>query len=354
MKHFRHRELVFAALLSASTLFAVGCGSDDDNRFNGTTVLPIATATTTTTTVNYNGRYVGSTTLSNGQPAAYDLTVSGSNQIGGTITLGSVSARSDFAPTQGTYSVSGFVDPASGAFSLSNNQGLQVSGVLPSNGRAGSITVTINGETFTAALDPASFSPSGSATGGSTTTTTTTNGSTSGSTTSNGTPDPISGVVLSGFSFNPSGDYNGPVATSNPLITSGFFDNRETGTKGQFAIALTVGFSGTNVQGLVFGAQTTGEALAVGQEFPVITTAEAGNNPGSYVSMSDSTGTTINKAWAQNTGTTGSVKITSLSATRIEVDFTFNNVPINTAVANNAATGTFSVSGHAAGSITPN
>lgn len=342
------RRLGLAALLLATPLLTVGCGDDNDD-FSNIPPSVVTTLTTATSAGGYAGTYIGSSVLGTGQTASYNLTVSGTNQMSGTVTLSGAQARGDFALTQGSYQVSGSVDPASGAFRLSNNQGVEFTGTLPSGGRPGSFNLSVNGEVFSGVLDPGSFTPSTVA--GSTGST----GSTT-STTSSGTGNALVNAAISNFTFTPDGSYNGNAIspTSNGALVAGEITRNSSNNQVFFNVASFD--SSFNARAFVVGIVTQGDALNVGQTYPVITrsTQNAKGAIVTYQELIGLTNPTVDKAWAQGGSTTGSMTITKLTDTQVEADFTFGNVPPNSAQTPNNAQGTFSVSGHVTADIQPN
>ncbi|CAN0412310.1 unnamed protein product, partial [Phaeothamnion confervicola] len=161
----------------------------------------------------------------------------------------------------------------------------------------------------------------------------------------------VTSGTLSSFVFNPDGNYNGtnPPVDGNSLVAGTVV----TGSTNNNQVTLGVSFTqisgnSVHIRTLAIGVVTHGNALVVGQSYPLVVTQ---GGDGSAVSLSETTGTNIDKAWTIASSTTGSATVTSLTSNSVGLDFTFTNVGPNTAAATSTATGTFSTSGHITGNF---
>lgn len=316
------RRAVSAALLTSLALFSAACGGSggDTSGFNNPQSNP------------FQGRFSGSGGLSNGQSGTLNLTVGADGLATGTYVVRNapVAMLANFSVATGAYSVSGSVDPNTGAFTVSGSVPdfgtFSITGFVPLGSGLGNYVVTINGQTFTGSIGPS--------------------GANSGGGSNTGTTRPILSGSLSSFIFTPGGSFNGvnpPV--SNPLVTGEI----TTGTNDNNHLVLALAQTGspiTNIRALGFIVTTHGNPLTTGT-YNILQNA---SDTGFTVSLSDTTGTTINQAWAQTAGTTGTFTITSLTDTQVEADFNVSNVGINSQQPGSAA-GTFSTSGHIQASI---
>ncbi|MBS2035869.1 hypothetical protein JST97_12850 [bacterium] len=318
MKSSLLRRAVAAALLSSLALFSVGCGGSggDTSGFNNAQGNP------------FQGNFSGSGALSNGQTGTLNLAVGPDGRATGTYLVRNapVAMLANFSVAAGSYTVSGSVDPATGAFSLTGTVPdfgtFTITGFVPLGSSLGSYVVTINNQTFTGSIAAGAGSSPGGGPGA-------------------GSTRPILSGSLSGFVFTPGGGFNGvnpPV--SSPLITGEI----TTGTSDNNHLVIGLAQTGspiTNIRALGFVVTTHGNPLTTG----TYNILQNSSDTGFTVSLSDTTGTTINQAWAQTSGTSGTFTITSLSETQIEADFNVSNVGINAQQPGSAA-GTFSTSGH--------
>lgn len=318
------RRACAAALLTSLALFTAACGSDDSNVYTGYNQGQVN---------QLQGNFAGRGALSNGQTGTLNLSVGADGRATGTFVVANpvVQALAAFSVATGSYSISGTVDQNTGAFTLTGTVPefgtFTITGVLTQNGTVGNYVVTLNGQTFSGSIQPGTTPPA--------------NNNPSGS----GTTRAITTGSLTGFTFSGTG-FNGvnPPLTS-PLvtgeITTGTTDNNHL----TIALAQT-GSTITNFRTLSFVVITHGNALTTGTYNILQTSA----NDGFSVSLSDTTGTTINSAWAQTSGTTGTFTITSLTDSRVEADFSVSNVGVNS-VSPGSAQGTFNASGHVVGNF---
>ncbi|MBN9418672.1 MAG: hypothetical protein J0I12_24690 [Candidatus Eremiobacteraeota bacterium] len=324
MKSSPWRRVCTAALLTSLAFFTAACGSDDTNTYSGFNQGQAN---------RFLGNFAGRGALSSGQTGTLNLSVGANGQATGTfvVTNPAVQALANFSVATGSYSISGTVDQNTGAFTLTGTVPdfgtFTITGVLTQSGTVGSYAITLNGQTFTGSIQPGTTPPSNT------------------NPTGNGTTKPIASGSLTGFSFTGSG-FNGvnPPLTS-PIVsgelTTGTTDNNHL----TIALAQT-GSSITNFRTLSFVVITHGSALTTG----TYNILQNSSDNGFSVSLSDTTGTTINSAWAQTSGTTGTFTITSLTDSRVEADFNVSNVGPNS-VTPGSAVGTFNASGHVVGNF---
>lgn len=331
------------------------------------------------------GQFLGANTLGGGQTAILDITVGNDGGATGTVAVAGPNVPAQavtIAP--GVYDVTGTVDPATGAFNMSGNfpgvGPLGISGQLPTGTNQGTYQMTVNGQSFSGVVQSASQGvpnppsgggatsggtggttstgggSSGTGTGGTTSTGGTTGTSSTGGTTggAGGTQRLIQGGTLAPFTFSPDGAYNGvnPPVSGSSLITGAVITGSSTDNSINIAVNETaVSAAGASIRALVIGVVAhNGEALVVGKTYPL---ASSGTASGSLISLSESTGTTVTRAWAPTSGTTGSVTIVRLTATQVELSFTFNGVGPNSEVSGNTAAGGFSTSGTVVGNLAP-
>ncbi|MBC8140983.1 MAG: hypothetical protein H7Y38_06025 [Armatimonadetes bacterium] len=160
----RIAPLLLLASLSAFSL--VGCGGDDNNDND----LPGSGIGTGTTSV-FAGRKTSTVALSGGRTGTLDFTVDNASRCTGTLTVsgGTATTRQAFSFMAGTYSISGTVDPVTGAFNLTGtipgSGGFTIAGTLPSptTGAGGAYTLMANGETYSSNFSPVAI-PSPTAT----------------------------------------------------------------------------------------------------------------------------------------------------------------------------------------------
>ena len=316
------RRACTAALITSLAFFTAACGSDDSNVYGGFSQNQVN---------QFAGTYAGRGALSNGQTGTLNLTVGPDGKVTGTFVVANpVMALATFSVATGSYAVSGSVDPSTGAFTVSGTVpdfgSFSITGVLPRNGVGGSYVVTLNGQTFTGAIQAGSTPPNNNP--------------------GSGTTRPILSGTLSSFVFTGTG-FNGvnPPLTS-PLVTG----ELTTGTSdnNHLAIALAqLGTSATNFRTLSFAVVTHGNDLTTG----TYNILQNSNDNGFSVSLSDTTGITINAAWAQTASTTGTFTITSISDTQLVADYSVSGVGPNSVTPGSAA-GTFASSGHIVANLT--
>lgn len=318
------------SLIATLALFATGCSDDDSKN------IPFANTNNNNTATHISaGRYLGNVNIT-GQLGTLDVTVASGGAVTGTFTVAAPTnqARTVSVIPVGTYNVTGSVNLTSGSFTLTGTiptlGNFSFSGTLSGNSTPGNFTITIDGSTYTGSISATSTNNGG---------------------TQNGTSHFVTSGTLSSFVFNPDGSYNGvnPPVDGNSLVGGTVV----TGSTNNNQVTLGVSFTqivGTtvHVRTLAVGILTHGNALVVGQSYPIVVTQGA---DGSAVSLSETTGTNIDKAWTVTSSTTGSATITSLTSNSVGLDFTFTNVGPNTAAQTSTATGTFSTSGHIDGNF---
>ena len=339
------------ALLLASIV--CGCGGDNDDdlvRVDGNPTGPSLT---------YVGRYLGASNLVAGQFAVLDLTTTTAGTASGTLQVAVPTVPVANLQAAGGQSIAatGTVNLDNGNFNLSGAlEGLgpfSVDGNLPAGNDLGSFLITIGGQTFNGVIQNADLGTPNPPGGG--------GGSGSGTT--------IIGGALSSLVFSASSDYNGfnPPVTSNSTIAGALLES--SGGESAIGISITETTSTgvlAKVRTLSFGvALAPGETLVVGRSYPL---ANRGDFLGAYMNLSESTGPTgggpgplplqsapisIDRSWAPTASTTGSVTVTRLTSSAIELDFSFANVGPNSDSPGNSATGSFSISGHVLGNFDP-
>lgn len=327
-------NLVGAILLALATFFVSACGSssnDDLNQISG------QQGNAGQGNLSYVGRFLGANNLFNGQTSVLDLTTSTSGSATGTLTVSTVPVRGQGVTTPGTYPVSGSVNLANGFFQVSGTitgvGPFAIEGTLPVGTAQGSYTLSINGQTFAGVIQNSNL------------------GTPTPPNNNNPTGDLITSGTLSSFIFAPDGSYNGV----NPPVSNSDRFGGAVGTGQNDINSATIAVTNSTVSGTTVNLRAfvvsvnlpDGEELTVGETYPLAGT----NGRGAVISLSESTGTTVNRAWAPTASTTGSVTITSLTDTAIEMDFDFSNVGPNSEVANNTATGSFDTSGHLVGNF---
>lgn len=324
MKSSPLRRTCTAALIASLAFFTAACGSDDNfsngGAFNQNQVNQFA------------ARYLGTSNLG-GQNSSLDINVDNTGAATGSMTIDNAVMRAILPLTLnapgGTYSVTGTVNPNTGAFTLTGNVpnfgSFTISGVLPLGTAQGNYFVTINGQTFPGVIQ--NF----------------TQGQPSGN---NGTSRFIATGTSSNAIFTPGGSYNGLSGIlSNPLVGGAVVTDSSTGNSVTISLS-----SGTSpIRNLTVGVVTQGAALQLNNPYSLITNA---NEDGAIVTYQEVIGTAVDKAWAQGTGSSGTLTITSLSNSAIEVDYNFTNIPVNSGQNPNNAQGTIqSVSGHVVGNF---
>ena len=322
MKSSPLRRTCTAALIASLAFCTAACGSDDNsysygNGFNQNQINQFA------------ARFLGTSNLG-GQNSSLDITVDNAGTATGTmiVTNPPMRAINPLAVTipGGTYNVTGTVNPNTGAFSLTGTivgfGNFTINGVLPTGTAQGNYLVTINGQNYPGVIQNS------------------TQGQPSGST---GTQHIIATGTSSNAVFTPGGSYNGlPGILSSPII--GGVVVTDSSTSNLVTISLTSGTS--PLRNLTFGVVTHGAALQLNSPYNLITDP---NGEGALVTYQQIIGTAVDKAWAQGSGT---VTITSLTNSAVEVDYNFTNIPINSAQDPNNAQGTIqTISGHAVGNF---
>jgi hypothetical protein len=324
-----------AIMIGLLTLFVSACGDSNDfndisgqqgNNNGGQNLI-------------FPGRYLGANNLDGGQTAVLDLTVNNNGQATGTVTVADPVVMQAIDIDPGVYNLTGSVNLTTGTFNLSGTfpgiGAFTIVGTLPVGNAQGNYVMTINGQTFAGLIQNANLgTPTPPNNGGG----------------NDGDERLIFGGELLGFTFSPDGSYNGvnPPVDTDSLITGAVVINSDT----QNVVNIIVSeVAGAQIRALTFGVITqNGEDLVVGETYPIITSQ---NETGSLISLSESTGTTVNRAWIGTTGTTGSVTIVALDANGVELDFNFSNVVPNTGVSGNTATGSFSTSGTVVADFAP-
>lgn len=311
-------------MIAILALFVTACGSS--NSFSGWDPNYPADVT-------FAGSYTGSNALEAGQTSSLALTVAEDGGASGSLTVQNLPASAQATVTipAGNYPVSGTVDMETGAFSLTGSffpgGDFTIGGNLATGSVSGSYNLNFNGKVYSGTI-----TPSAGAGGGGT------------PPTSDGDLYGVLNGVLSNLVSSPKAGYNGP----NPIVTpshmiTGAVQTRSAVTN-SISIAMmvpgaTLGSASTLVVGV---ALHDGEDLEVGKTYSL---ADASGD-GSFVSLSDTNGTTITKAWvAPLAGSGGSFTINSMTDTSIDVSFSFTNVGPNPEVTGNQAAGSFDVSG---------
>lgn len=313
------RRAGMAALLTSLALFTAACGSDDSNFNYG--------GFNQNQNNSFAGNFAGRGALSDGQTGTLNLVVAADNTVTGTFVIDSpVRALAAFSVATGSYSVSGTVDPNTGAFSVTGSVPgfgtFTITGVLTRAGSVGTYAVNLNGQTFTGSIQPGTIPPNNTNPSG------------------NGTTRPFRDGTLSSFTFTGSG-FNGinPPLTS-PLVTG----ELTTGTTDNNHLTVALAQTGspiTNFRTLAFVVTTHGNALNTG----TYNILQNGSDNGFTVSLSDTTGTAINAAWAQTASTTGTFTITSITDTQVVADYSVSGVGPNSETPGSAQ-GSFSSTGH--------
>ncbi|MBT9584348.1 hypothetical protein IV102_13480 [bacterium] len=325
-----HNQRLGISLLAALALFTAACGSSTST----VTGVPGAQANAS----QFAGQFLGTNNLNGGQTGAVDLQVDPFGRITGVLRVvaAPVTPAGILLPV-GSYLVSGTINPQTGSFSVSGSlPGLSdftLVGTVPTGTDQGSYVLTIGGETFTGVLQSAGLGmPGPSPSPG------------------QGTNRLVGGGTLSGFIFSPLGGYNGvnpPVNTAS-LIGGVVRDGSNNNNTATISISQSqiVGTSVT-IRALVVGVVTGASPLTVGQTYPLVSTP---NGEGSLISLSETTGTTIDRAWAPTPNSAGNVTITSLTDTSIQLDFQFTNLGPNSEAPGTAAGG-FDTSGTVVGNF---
>ncbi|MBX3168372.1 MAG: hypothetical protein KF760_13220 [Candidatus Eremiobacteraeota bacterium] len=308
-----------AVLLSSLAFFTAACGGSDSNNYGGFSQAQVN---------QFLGNFAGRGVLSNGQTGTLNMLVAADGKVSGTFQVANpvVAALATFSVATGSYSISGSVDPNTGAFTVTGTVPdfgtFSITGVLPRNGGLGTYLVTLNGQTFSGSIQSGTTPPNN-------------NSNPSGENTK-----PILGGTLSNFLFSGNG-FNGvnPPLTSPSVtgeLTTGSSDNNH----------LVIGLAQPGValgdfRTLTFLVVTRGNPLTTG----TYNILQNGTDSGFGVSLSDTSGNTVNAAWAETAETSGTFTITSLTDSQVEADFDVSLVGPN-AETPGTAQGTFNTSGH--------
>lgn len=323
----RFSRIVSFIFISLAVVFTSACGNNSNldeyvnNSINNGNTLA--------------GQYLGANNLNSGQVGTLDVTVAQDGSASGTYKVTNPTVGQTI--TTGTYPVTGSVNLTTGTFTLSGTiPGLgafSISGVLPISGNVANYTITINNQTFTGAIQPAS----------------------------QGTPTPpsnnggatsklISSGTLSNFLFTPDNSYNG---ANPPVSNSSLFGGAvATGSDNSQSATLLLSETSLNGQTATIRSFTvsvvvpSGETLQAGTTYPLVS-----NGRGAFLTLNKSVGVTAVEGWTIGANTTGSATIVSLDANSITVNFSFNNLVPNTGIANNTATGSFNTSGTITGNF---
>lgn len=323
-------------VLALLTLLVTACG--DSNSFNSISGQPGNPGPVAPV---FPGSYLGAANLGALQTSVLDLDVANDGTATGTFTVSDrpVMAQA-FTIANGIYNVVGQVDLAGGTFSLTGTiPGLgnfSITGTLPVGNALGSYVVTINGQTFNGNIQNSSLGvPTPPNQGGGN---------------QDGDSRVLLGGVLSDFVFTPDGAYNGvnPPVGPTSIITGAVLTNSDAENLVTISISEP---AGTQIRALVFGiVLQDGQQLQVGQSYTIVDSADRN---GALLSLSESTGPTVDRGWVATQGSTGTVTILSLDDEGIEIAFDVQNVIPNTGVAGNPATGSFAVSGTVTADFAP-
>lgn len=318
-------------VVSALALLVVGCGGSNSLAVGGTPAVNQGGVQQT-----FVGQFLGANMLTNNQNSVVNVNTFTSGQAAGTIqVLAPGVSPQGFVITPGIYDASGSFDPINGGFTLSGTfPGIgtfTVTGTLPSAGNPGTYNLSVNGETFAGAIQPANLGTP-----------------TPPSSTPSPSPSPgqgdnrqIAGGTFSVFNFTPNGGYNGvnPPVTTQSLLTGVYTNN----TSGSNLVTLVLTELGAQTRTLTLSIITqNGRPVNVGQTYQLVTNP---TEDGALATLNESTGTTVTRGWAQVANTTGQMRVISLTDTTIEVEFQFMGLGPNSEIANNGAQGFFDVSG---------
>lgn len=281
------------------------------------------------------GQYLGANNLNSGQVGTLDVTVAQDGSATGNYKVSAPVTSQTI--TTGTYPVTGSVNLTTGTFSFSGNiTGLgtfTISGVLPISGNVANYTITINNQTFTGAIQPASLGTP-----------------TPPSNTGGATSKIISSGTLSNFVFTPDNSYNGV----NPPVSNSSLFGGAVGTGSDNSQSATLLLSETSLSGQTATVRSftvsivvpSGETLQAGTTYPLVS-----NGRGAFLTLNKSVGVTATEGWTIGANTTGSATIVSLDANSITVNFSFTGLVPNTGITNNTATGSFNTSGTITGNF---
>lgn len=343
------RNLAGRGALLVMLWLVAGCGGSDGGQ---TVVSPEQNSSV------YVGHFLGTSTVSDGQTALLDLTTSSAGTASANL-LVAIPVPVPLQAQDDAMAATGTVNLSNGSFSLSGSAAgvgpFSVTGSLPAGNGLGSFQLLLDGQTYPGTIQRADLgtpSPPGGGGGG------------GGGTIS---AEVINEGQLSSLVFTPGAGYNGasPPLTSSASV-SGSITRTSAGVNGiSFSLSQTTPSGGAQERTETLGvgmAVASGETLVVGRSYPVATSA-----PGAYVNLTETTGPiggpdpiplqaaapiSLDRSWSQTAASTGSLTVTSLTASSIEVDFAFVNVGPTPDLPRNSALGSFSVSGHVRGTFT--
>jgi hypothetical protein len=338
-----HTSKLAGLALCALSLVATGCGDDNDDAFINT-FNPGVINNNTFGNNQFAGRYLGTTNV-NGQQGTLDLSVGPNGQATGTLTFGAqqVSPRVLGVLLTGPYTFSGSVDPNTGSFLLQGElPGLGpivMTGTLPRGNAQGSFQLSIAGQTFSGPIQNAQLGAPGPNNNG-------------GGTPATGDTRLIFGgssdVALSFSSFN-------GIQTqfsANDTVTGTLIQNSNNNLA-SLIVSETIVDPQTSapvgLRSLVLAINTNGEELEVGRAYEVV---NSNTTVGAIVSLQETDlAGNIQKIWTA--GGSGTVTVTSITSTKMEMAFSVSNVPANPAQGANPASGTFSGTGTVSGNFAP-
>jgi hypothetical protein len=161
----RYGRLTLTTVALAALVAVSGCSDDDGPPANPGTPVPTNTAgpTATATPIPVAGEYSGSVALDGGETADVEITVQTDGDASGTVLLEDPTAASGAGGAAALISVGvlGTVDTVTGAFDLGGTFAgaggtvtIRLTGVLPGPGRTGTMTLEVNGDSYTAGLSP--------------------------------------------------------------------------------------------------------------------------------------------------------------------------------------------------------
>ena len=320
-------RLLAILFLSVVTVCVSACGNTNFDDF---------TQTGSGGGLSLAGRYLGANNLNGSQTSNLDVTVANDGSAKGNLTVNAVTAQTINA---GTYPVTGTVNLTTGTFSFSGTiTGLgsfTITGTLPVSGNVATYQLTINNQTFSGSIQPASLG--------------TPNPPSGGSGTSNSKL--ISGGTLSNFTFTPGGSYNG----ANPPVSTSSLISGAVGTGVNGEDSATFALTETSLVNNVARVRSFVVSIVVpaGEDLVVGTTYNLAdqNKRGAVIALSESEGVNVVNGYSLTSGTTGQVTLVALDSNSITIDFTFNNVGPNSEISGNPSQGTFSTSGRIVGNF---
>lgn len=325
---FRFSRIVSLLFISLAVVFVTACGDDNDlDDFVNTNI----------NNGSFAGRYFGANNLNAGQVGNLDVTVAANGTASGTYVVSNSAINQTI--TVGSNAVTGTVSFTTGAFAFSGNipgaGPFTITGTLPTVGNVAAYTFTLNGQTFTGAIQPAAQGvPNPPNNNG-----------------GNGDGKIISGGTVNSLTFSALDNYNG----KNPPVTTSSSIGGALGTGENGEDALTVILTDISLNGQTALTQLLtvsivvpeGEDLVVGTAYPLVGT----NGRGSFLTLNTLQGTTTTSGWAIGPNTQGTATITALNNTSVTLDFNFSNLVPNPEIANNTATGSFNFSGSITGNF---